>query len=465
MHYISTRGKAPELNFEGVLLGGLASDGGLYVPKKYPHIDKAEIRDMREMSYREVAFEVTRPYIDNDFLSDNALRTILKQSYKTFSHEKVVPLKKLEKNLYVLELYHGQTLAFKDVALQPVARLFEHSLKKSGSFMIIVLATSGDTGAAAIDAFKGLDRILVIVLYPDGRISEVQRPFMTTVQDKNTYAVGVLGSTFDDNQSMVKAMLNDPEFKKTYHLGAVNSINFARIVFQIPYYFYAALQADALDGKIDFSVPTGNFGDIFAGYCAKQMGLPIHKLIIATNSNNILHRFMQNGEMATKGVVQTYSPSMDIEISSNFERLLFELLDRDAEALTRCMESLKQNKAFSVAPYVMERMRKDFYSGDADDNLTKEVIRKTYEKYAYQIDPHTAVGMAAAQKSEKAVVLSTASPAKFPIVVEECTGKYPALEPEVDARLKMPERLFKKPNDYNVIKNFVAACAHEHALA
>ncbi|MDD3030276.1 MAG: threonine synthase [Alphaproteobacteria bacterium] len=475
MEFIGTRDETVRKNFEEVLTGTLDPKGGLFLPKEFPHFSENDIRAMRGLSYEDVAFRVMRPFLDQGFIFDKKLQYLIKESYRNFSDEERAPLKTLTENLSVQELHHGPTLAFKDYALQPVARLIDHSLQRSNNFMNVLLATSGDTGAAAIWAFKDCDHIAVFVLYPDGRISNIQEPFMTTVQAEDVYALAVEQSTFDDCQSMVKTCFNDPAFSKEYRLGAANSINLARIVGQIPYYFYAALQRGVFENNISFVVPTGNFGDALAGHYARAMGLPIHKIVIATNSNDILHRFVETGAMTTARVTPTSSPSMDIQISSNFERLLFESLGGDRDTLTKHMQALKKNGSFTVEKGAWAFIRNGFASGRADEALTGQTIKKTYENYNYLIDPHTATGMATAWrivkegkfntgeplgKDEQIVSLATASPAKFPHVVRDWTG----ITPQLPLGLRdLPTRpnVCKHPvgNNLEAIRAFVRAHA------
>ncbi len=468
MQYISTRGRAPALDFEGVLLEGLASDGGLYVPKRWPRFTSAEIRDMRGLSYEDLAVKIMMPFMGDDFISYNAFRKIVRESYKSFPPE-VTPLKNLFGSTYVLDLSQGPTLAFKDVALQNVVRLFSYALQRNDSFMNVALATSGDTGASGAHACKGLPNINIFVLYPNGRISNIQRPFMTTIPDDNVYILAVEGGTFDDCQSMVKAFFNDLAFRGAYRLGAMNSINWARVMAQTVYYFYSAVQLGAPDKKIKFVVPTGNFGNIFAGNVAIEMGLPIDKLAIATNSNDILHSFMQTGKMATSTVKQTYSPSMDIQKSSNFERLLFDALGRNPKDLTRYMNLLDEKGCFRVSSETRQRIQGRFLSGSADNTDTGLMIGEVYKKYNYLIDPHTAVGLhvekslrkdGAIKKNDTVVCLSTANPAKFPDVVKRYTGVYPELPPHLADLPTRPEREYVMPNNMATVKSFIAA----HAL-
>lgn len=475
MNYVSTRGNAPVLDFEGVLLAGLASDGGLYVPETWPQFSSEEIRGMQKLSYTELACKVMKPFL-GDSVSEPDFAELVKQSYARFSHPDVTPLETLnphcpvpgsESRVSLLNLACGPTLAFKDVALQLVGRLFGHSLQKSNNYMTVLGATSGDTGSAAIEACRGRDRIATFILFPHGRTSEVQRRQMTTVPDANVHAMAVEG-TFDDCQRIVKTMFSDKELNDKLNLTAVNSINWARIMAQVVYYFYSALKLGAPDKEVSFSVPTGNFGDVFAGYAAKQMGLPIRKLVIATNSNDILHRFLKTGVMMTNPVAQTHSPSMDIVVSSNFERLLFDYVGRNPQVVARDMQSLQKDGRFFVNDDVVGNMRNLFASGSADDRQTEKTIVEAYEVYGRLIDTHTAVGLSVARQlsdrggvfaEESIVCLETAHPAKFPDVVEKCTGVRPPLPEHMKDLFDRPERVRVFPNNVEAIKAFVCANA------
>ncbi len=429
MDYISTRGEAKSLGFCDALLAGLARDGGLYVPRKWPHMSKKEIRALRGKSYQDIAFEVLYRFTGGEIEAD-LFRAMIDEAYATFRHPAVAPLVQTGPNSFILELFHGTTLAFKDVAMQLLARLMDHALAQRGERATIVGATSGDTGGAAIDAFAGRARTDVFILFPHEKVSPVQQRQMTTSKAENVHAIAVRGN-FDDCQNLVKAMFNDIEFRDRLKVSGVNSINWARIMAQVVYYFTAAISLGSPDRKVSFTVPTGNFGDIFAGYVAKKMGLPIDKLVIATNENDILARTLKTGRYEMKGVSATSSPSMDIQISSNFERLLFEAYDRDDSAIRAAMESLKQSGGFEIKPDALKSIRKEFRAGRASEKQVASTIRDTLAETGYLLDPHTAVGVFVAQKFEKPstpmVTLATAHPAKFPAAVKSASGIDPAL--------------------------------------
>lgn len=458
MKYISTRGRADALDFESVVLAGLASDGGLYVPETLPQFSPQDIAAMRRLSYRELALTIIRPFV-SESLTEAELQNIIHPAYDTFRHEAITPLKQLSTNEWVLELFHGPTLAFKDIALQWLGRLVDHLLERRDEHVVVLGATSGDTGSAAIEGCRGRARMQSIILFPDGRVSDVQRRQMTTVPDANVHCLALDG-TFDDCQHIVKTLFADAGFRNKHTLVAVNSINWARILAQVVYYFYAALRLGSPAQTISFSVPTGNFGDIFAGYIARQMGLPIHKLIIATNRNDILARCLKTGSYKMDGVMPTLSPSMDIQISSNFERLLFDLYDRDAAAIDALMQDFKNNKSFSMSAMAHRRFSGLFASHAVDDAATKETIRTVYEATGELLDPHTAVGVAAARACHDdvavpLVTLATAHPAKFPDAVQSASGVHPALPPHLADLFDREERYTRIPNDVEHIKRFI----------
>ncbi|MFG1284051.1 threonine synthase [Xanthobacter autotrophicus] len=460
MRYVSTRGEAPVLSFSDALLAGLARDGGLYVPEAWPTLSRDEIAALAGKPYAAVAKAVIGPFVA-DALPPRALDLMIDDAYAGFRHPAVAPLTQIGANRFILELFHGPTLAFKDVAMQLLARLMDHVLASRGSRATIVGATSGDTGSAAIEAFRRSDAVDVFILYPHGRVSEVQRRQMTTVNSPSVHAIAVEG-TFDDCQNLVKAMFNHHAFRDSLALAGVNSINWARIVAQVVYYFYAATALGAPHREVSFVVPTGNFGDILAGFVAKKMGLPIRDLTIATNVNDILVRTLDTGRYEVKGVLPSTSPSMDIQISSNFERLLFEALDRDSAALRQLMDSLAQSGSFSVPRNALAAICADFSAGRADEPETTATIAKLYLSAGYLCDPHTAVGLAVADKVEHAakvpqVVLSTAHPAKFPDAVEAATGHRPALPPHMADLLTRRESVSVLPNDLAAIETFIRA--------
>jgi threonine synthase len=458
VQYVSTRGEAPNLGFIDTLLTGLARDGGLYVPKSWPHFSKKEIRALRGKSYEEIAFAVLSPFVDGE-IDDADLKRMIGEAYATFRHPAVAPLVQTGANAFILELFHGTTLAFKDVAMQLLARLMDHALEVRGERSTIVGATSGDTGGAAIDAFGGRDRTDIFILFPHDKVSPVQQRQMTTSAHANVHAIAVRG-TFDDCQDLVKAMFNDVKFRDRMQLAGVNSINWARIMAQIVYYFTAAISLGGPDRKVSFTVPTGNFGDIFAGYVAKRMGLPIGRLVIATNDNDILARTLKTGRYEMRGVAATTSPSMDIQISSNFERLLFEVHDRDAGKVRRLMESLKQSQAFEIEKDALAAITRDFKAGKVTEKQVAKTIKETLEATGYLLDPHTAVGVHVAAKYEKPnapmVTLATAHPAKFPAAVKSACGIDPALPSWLADLMQREERYEVLDADIETVESFIA---------
>ncbi|PKQ07364.1 MAG: threonine synthase [Alphaproteobacteria bacterium HGW-Alphaproteobacteria-12] len=458
MRYISTRGSAPELEFEDALLAGLARDGGLYVPAEWPRMSEREIKALAGLSYEETAFRVMRPYIGAS-IADEDLQTMIAGAYATFRHRAIVPLRQLGANDWLLELFHGPTLAFKDVAMQILARLFDHVLAQKGRRVTVVGATSGDTGSAAIEAFKGRDTTDIFILHPKGRVSEVQRRQMTTVLDANVHNIAIEGS-FDDCQALVKAMFNDHGFRDEVALAGVNSINWGRVMAQIVYFFTSAVALGSPARPVAFSVPTGNFGDVFAGYAAARMGLPIAKLIVATNVNDILTRTLQSGCYEVGTVVPTISPSMDIQVSSNFERLLFDAYGRDGTAVRRLMESLGQSGAFTLDPARLKALRARFGAARVDEGETAAMIALMLAETGELVDPHSAVGLAAAAKlrgdvSVPMITLATAHPAKFPDAVKAATGIHAELPPAMSDLFEREERLAALPNDLAAIETFI----------
>jgi threonine synthase len=458
MHYCSTRGNSTALSFEDVLLAGLAPDGGLYVPSHLPVFSPKHILEMATLPYAALAQRIIAPFV-GDVLSESALRIIIEESYVSFRHVAVTPLTQIHHHEYVLELFHGPTLAFKDVALQFLGRVMESILRVRGEKLVILGATSGDTGSAAIAGCSGREGMDVVILYPHGRVSDVQRRQMTTIADANVHCLAIDG-TFDDCQHIVKTLFVDSSFRANYPLGAVNSINWTRIIAQIVYYFYAAFQLGAPARRVAFSVPTGNFGDIYAGYLAKCMGLPIAELIIASNSNDILTRCLNTGRYEVRNVVQTLSPSMDIGVSSNFERLLYNAYGEDAEAVSVLMHALKTTGGFDIAPQPLARIHKDFAALCVDDAQTSQTIRAVYEQTGMLIDPHTAIGVAAVRSrpkhSETAyVTLATAHAAKFPDAVQVATGQHPALPAHLADLFDRPERFTRMANDAEAVKAFI----------
>ena len=455
MQYVSTRGAAPKLGFEATMLAGLARDGGLYVPETWPTLNRGEIAALAGLPYEEVAFRVMRPFVGDAF-GEAEFRAILARAYAGFGHAARCPLVQIGANDWLLELFHGPTLAFKDVAMQLIGQLFEASLRRSGRRITIVGATSGDTGSAAIEAFRGREGVEIFILYPDGRVSEVQRRQMTTPSDANVHALAIDGD-FDDAQARVKDMFNDHAFRDAVGLAGVNSINWARVLAQAVYYFTAAVALGAPERRVSFTVPTGNFGDVFAGYVAKRMGLPIERLVIATNQNDILHRTLETGAHLKQGVAASISPSMDIQVSSNFERLLFELLDRDGPAVATLMSELGASGGFTLSPGVLARLRAEFDSARVSEDETQATIAAVLAETGEVICPHTAVGVRAARarRGDPAVpmvTLATAHAAKFPDAVEAACGVRPALPPRLADLFDRPERAVHVPNDLGTIE-------------
>jgi threonine synthase len=471
MRYVSTRGEAPALDFVEVMLAGLARDGGLYVPESWPSLDAKTIAGLAGRAYAEVAVEVIRPFV-GDSLPEADLARMAREAYGTFRHPAVTPLTQLGTNLFVLELFHGPTLAFKDLAMQLVARLMDHVLLARAERTTIVVATSGDTGGAAVEAFRGRSQVDVVVLFPHGRISEVQRRMMTTAPDSNVHAVAIEG-TFDDCQALVKAMFNHHAFRDRVRLSGVNSINWARVVAQAVYYFTAAVALGAPHRKIAFTVPTGNFGDVYAGYVAQRMGLPVDRLVVATNVNDILVRTFATGAYELREVVPTTSPSMDIQVSSNFERLLFDAYDRDGKQVAALMGSLAQSRRFAVSAPALKVMRALFTADRADEEESAATMRACLREAGYCADPHTAVALAVAEKETRdpavpMVVLSTAHPAKFPQAVKAACGVTPVLPDWLADLSERPERISVLPADQGAVERYVASAsraAREGAVA
>lgn len=456
MQYISTRGTAPVLDFEATMLTGLARDGGLYLPDHVPPMKMSEIASLAGLSYEEQAFLVMRPFIGNAF-TDDEFREIIARAYTGFGHPARAPMKQLAPNHFLLELFHGPTLAFKDFAMQLIGQLFQAALKRSGDRVTIVGATSGDTGSAAIEAFRGLDNVDVFILYPHGRVSEVQRRQMTTPSEANVHALAVDGD-FDTCQALVKDMFNDFAFRDEVGLAGVNSINWARVLAQVVYYFSAAVTLGAPHRPVSFTVPTGNFGDIFAGYIARAMGLPIEKLVIATNQNDILHRALCSGGYVTDGVKPSISPSMDIQVSSNFERALFDAYGRDGAAVAQLMDELKSGGGFQISQGALEFLRESFASGRASEAETAATITRTAQDTAEVLCPHSAVGVHVAEALLSAtpmVTLATAHPAKFPDAVEDATGARPALPERMADLFDRPERVTRLTNDLSAIQTHI----------
>lgn len=457
MRYISTRGSAPELGFEEVIITGLARDGGLYVPAEWPKFSSDEWAALKGKSYVDVATTVMAPFVGNE-IDEKTFRQMVTDAYATFAHRAVTPLSQLDANRWLLELYHGPTLAFKDVAMQLLARLMDWALERSGKTATIVAATSGDTGGAAIEAFKYSSRTRVFVLHPHQKVSEVQRRQMTTTGSDRVFNIALEGN-FDDCQNLVKAMFAHENFRAEQNLAGVNSINWARIMAQTVYYVTAALSLGSPHTPVSFTVPTGNFGDIFAGYVVRQMGLPIKDLIIATNENDILARALKTGRYETRGVTATTSPSMDIQVSSNFERLLFEASDRSSDAVNAMMARLGQSGVFDIPQDALNQIRSVFKAARASEQTVAQTIAATREQSAKLIDPHTAVACAIAEQFQSKapmVALSTAHPAKFPDAVEAASGEHPPLPPHLADLYERPEEFTVLPNDLAAVEGFIA---------
>jgi threonine synthase len=459
VQHVSTRGEAPALGFADALLAGLARDGGLYVPQSWPELGRDAIAGFAGRPYAEVAKAVLGPLTGGD-IPASAFGAMVDEAYAAFRHPAVCPLIQCDDNLFVLELFHGPTLAFKDVAMQLLGRLMDHVLRTRGARATIVGATSGDTGSAAVEAFKGLDQVDVFILYPEGRVSEVQRRQMTTVGAPNVHALAVEG-TFDDCQSAVKAMFNNARLRDVVRLSGVNSINWARVAAQAVYYFTAAVALGSPYRPVSFAVPTGNFGDILAGFAAKRMGLRVAQLMIGTNANDILARALDTGTYEIRNVEPTASPSMDIQISSNFERLLFEAYGRDAGAVRRLMASLAQSRSFRIDPEPLGTIRREFSAMAVDEAAVADEMRETYRTTGYVLDPHSAVGTRAGRAlldrdpAVPVVALATAHPAKFPDAVERATGLRPALPPHLADLMQRRERFTIVPNEQAAIERFI----------
>ncbi len=461
MKYISTRGQAPALSFEDVVLTGLAPDGGLYVPETLPKFTREEIASWAGLSYQELAFNVMKPFVAGA-VNDDDFKKIIADAYATFRHDAIAPLVQTGHNEWILELFQGPTLAFKDFALQFLGHLLDHLLKKRNQKVVVMGATSGDTGSAAIEGCRRCDNIDIFIMHPHNRVSNVQRRQMTTVLAPNVFNIALEGN-FDDCQNMVKASFGDQSFLPDgRQLVAVNSINWARIMAQIVYYFYAGLALGAPHRPVAFSVPTGNFGDIFAGYLAKQMGLPVDQLVIATNSNDILHRCISSNDHSKHQLQHTLSPSMDIMVSSNFERMLFDLYDRDGNAIRQLMEDFKSG-SMTLKESALARARELFTSHGVSDDITIDVIRSVFDRTEYLLDPHTAIGVDAARKTRRRqdipmVVLATAHPAKFPEAVRKAgQDTDPALPHHMQDLFEREERYTVLPQEIAKVQEFVAA--------
>ena len=460
LQYLSTRGQAPTLDFEGVLLAGLAKDGGLYLPQALPHFSAAELHAMRGMSYAELATTVIAPFVEGSIDRDT-LEGLVSDAYRDFRHQATAPVIQLDHDQWLLELFHGPTLAFKDFALQLLGRLLDHVLSRRGEKVVIMGATSGDTGSAAIEGCRHCEHVDIFILYPDGRVSEVQRRQMTTVAGANIHNVAIRGN-FDDCQALVKAsFVAEPFLPEGRSLVAVNSINWARIMAQIVYYFYAAFAVGGPDRPVNFSVPTGNFGDIYAGYLAHRMGLPVNNLVIATNRNDVLHRMLTTGTYGRRPIEASLSPSMDISISSNFERLLFDLYDGDAAQINQMMTDFAQGD-IGLSDTALSRAQKLFTSARVSDEETCDEIRMMWERTGQLLDPHTAIGTRAARLCTREgegpmVTLATAHPAKFPAAVARAeTGQEPVLPGHLADLFEREERFDTLDNDLGTVQAYMA---------
>ncbi len=457
MKYVSTRGEKLGLNFEDILLKGLAGDGGLYLPESYPQFRPDEMKSFKNLSYQDLAVKIIKPFVE-PCINEQELKQIIDKSYQNFDDARIAPLKKLNNNIYILELFHGPTFAFKDYALQFLGNVFDFVLAKQNKKITIVGATSGDTGSAAIEACKEKSAIDIFILHPKGKVSEVQRKQMTGVKASNVYNIALEGN-FDDCQSLVKDLFADKEFNSEFNLSAVNSINWARIMAQVVYYFYAALAVNAPDKEVSFAVPTGNFGNIFAGYVAKKMGLPIKKLIVASNKNDILPRFFENGVMEQKEVSPSLSPSMDIQVSSNFERLLFEVSDRDADVITDYMASFKNGGIYQVKPAELSQIKELFCAYKLDDDGIIKTIRDEYLNDEEIIDPHTASGVFASKNeahgNDILISLATAHYGKFMEAVTKAIGFNPPMPQKLKDALELDERYTILANDISSLKMYI----------
>jgi len=464
--YLSTRGRAPELGFEDALMTGLAPDGGLYLPSAWPTLAAEEMAALSGLSYAQAARRIIAPFIGGE-IDDDALGAMLDDAYRDFRHPATAPLVQIDDNLWLLELFHGPTLAFKDFALQLLGRLFDHVLGKRGARVTVIGATSGDTGSAAIHACMDRPNIDIFILHPEGRVSEVQRRQMTTVTASNVHNIAIRG-TFDDCQALVKMMFNDIAFRRDMNLSTVNSINWARVMAQIVYYVTAAVSLGAPSRAVTFAVPTGNFGDVYAGYAASRMGLPVRRLIVATNRNDILARALTTGHYKVAGVSPTISPSMDIQVASNFERLLFDLYEGDGAAVTESMTALTAEGGFDIAPEPLARARALFGATRVDEDATLAEIARVHAETGLLIDPHTAVGVAAARAvahdpAAPTIALATAHAAKFPDAVERATGRRPAAPAPLAGLLEAEERCQALDSDIAAVQNYIRSKGQPNA--
>ena len=454
MKYVSTRNNQKEFSFKEVFIKGLADDGGLFIPKTLKHFSNEELNQLKNLNYTDLSVKILHPFC-SDFINEDDLKKIVEKSYSKFRIEDVVKITNIGSHK-LLELFHGPTLAFKDIAMQFIGNLYEYYLKQNNDFINIVVATSGDTGAAAIDAIKSKKNMNIFVLHPNNKISKVQRKLMTTVKDKNVFNIAINGN-FDDCQNLVKSMFADLKFSNSIKMSGVNSINWARIIAQSVYYFFAYFKING-DKKINFSVPTGNFGDVYAGYLSKNMGLPIDKLLVATNQNDILFRAISLGDYSANEVKESMSPSMDIQVASNFERLIYDLLSKDSNKTNDVMKNFKKNKKFLIDTDLLNKLKKDFISEKIDENETINEIKNNFENYNIILDPHTAIGVGAVNKlnlKDEFIILSTAHPCKFPDATNQAINKMENLPNELNYILNEKENFEIIDNSSEKINSFI----------
>ena len=455
MKYISTRNGLKEFNFTEVFIKGLADDGGLFIPKTNPKLSEQELLKLSKLNYKDLAKEIIFLFC-KETISKDELSNIVEKSYSKFNEKDVIKITDIGENK-ILELYHGPTFSFKDIAMQFIGHLYDYHLKNVEKKINIVVATSGDTGSAAIDAIKGKDKMNIFVLHPNNKVSSVQRKLMTTVRDKNVFNIAIEGN-FDDCQNLVKSMFADHQFSNSINMSAVNSINWARIVAQTVYYFFSYFQVCQLNEKINFSVPTGNFGDVYAGYLSKKIGLPIGKLIVATNQNDILHRAISKGQYKVNSVVETLSPSMDIQVASNFERLIYDINDHDTDKTNKIMQSIRDEKKYLIEEKELKKIKKDFVSETISEQELLSCIKKVYENHKIIIDPHTAVGLGALEKinlAGKNIVLSTAHPCKFPEAIKKAINIKSELPDNLNYILNKKENFVVMNNDIEEVKKYI----------
>ena len=456
MKYCSTRNSKLNKTFDEIIIEGLAPDGGLYMPKSWPKININEITSDKNISYNELVTIILNQFV-GDTIKNTELQQISKKTYREFTHNKIAPLVKLKDNKYILELFHGPTYAFKDYPLQMLGNLFQYYLKKEDKKITVIGATSGDTGSAAIDACKNKDNINIFILHPKNKTSDIQRKQMTTIQSKNVFNIAING-TFDDCQNIVKSLFVSDDLKKITTLSAINSINWARIASQSVYFFWAYLQSLQYNKNVNFIVPTGNFGNVYAAHISGIMGLPINKLYVATNSNDIMHRTIANGDMSLKDVKSTISPSMDIQISSNFERQLFESLNYNSSDLSKLMKSFKDNNQYDLSGEIHDNLKLYYRSKGINDSLTSSTIKKYYEEYNYISDPHTATSLNILDELDNNdinIALACAHPAKFPESINDSIGIYPEQPLKLKEMLDSEEKYINLSNDIESVKSYI----------